>query len=76
MNRPMPTFLRDNVKFFDGQRLVIRDGAPIELKRKFEDWFNRVGFDFNDNGCKDPWYTWEGKTIEKKDRFNRPGFGK
>ena len=76
MNRPMPKFMRENIEFFDGQRLVAKENAPIELKKKFEDWYNRSDFCFETDGFQDPWYTWDGKTIEKKDRFKRPGFGK
>lgn len=74
MNRPMPKFMRENAEYIDGARLVVHPDAPVELKKKFEDWYNRAGFDFNTEGFKDPWYTWDGKTIEKKNRNKRPGF--
>ena len=53
----------------------MKDETPVELKKKFEIWYNK-NFAFEDAGKEDPWYTWDARVIEKKDRSKRPEFTK
>lgn len=71
----LPDFVRENDKYFDFRSYTLHEDAPVALKKKFEIWYNS-NFSFDDEGKTDPWRTWDGKVIEKRERSKRPEFRK
>lgn len=75
MQSVMPEYVRKYMKDYPDGKWGVREDTPVEYKKRFEIWFNR-NFSFDDGGKDDPWYTWDAKVIEKKDRGKRPEFAK
>ena len=74
----LPDFVMNNRQYFNftNESDTVKESAPFELKKKFEIWYNNSGLYFDRKGFKDPWYTWDGKVIEKSERSKRPEFKK